>query len=82
MTTQFVSSVNFHFPEYGCVFDRSSSMRSHWVFTLTVTLFSVDIFKMMILLVCILGTRRHYRYTMALSQTVYSLTGHYLYVFM
>ena len=67
--------VTFRFPDYRCVFDRYSSMHSHWVFTLTVTLFSVDNFRMMILLVHILGTGRHYRYKMALS-------GHYLYAFM
>ena len=42
----------------------------------------VEIVRMMILLMCILGIGRQYRYTMALTQTAYSLTGHYLCAFM
>jgi hypothetical protein len=38
--------LTFRFPEYRCVFDRYYSMPSHWVFTLTVTLCSVDNFRM------------------------------------
>jgi len=79
VTEELLSS--FDFSLFGVLFDRYSAMYSHGVFTLMVTLFSVDIFKMMILLRCILGIGQQYKNNGFDSDGIF-LTGHYLYVFM